>query len=152
MHLFNIKSLLGLADDDESRRSTSPGSTIQLSDDDSRAPSPTGTINLSSDDDDTSRQRLNDDDQPFMKILKEKTGESKSRNTRHIDFTVCFTSTAQTATNPKQQMAGPLQDYMKAHLLAEIHQRVFSSKSFHRTGSKTLQFRSGRLSRTRQML
>ena len=52
MHPFNIKSLLGLPDDDGSRRSTSPGSTIQLSDDDSRAPSPTGTITLSSDDED----------------------------------------------------------------------------------------------------
>ena len=48
MHPFNIKSLLGLPDDARSHRSTSPGSTIQLSDD-SRAPSPTGTITLSSD-------------------------------------------------------------------------------------------------------
>ena len=39
-----------------------------------------------------------------MKILKEKTGESKSRNTRHIDFTVCFAATDQTATDPKRQM------------------------------------------------
>ena len=53
----------------------------------------------------TSRQRLNDDDQPFMRIHKEKTGESESRNTRHTDFTVCFAATDQTATDPKQQMA-----------------------------------------------
>ena len=52
MHPFNIKSLLGLPDDDRSHRSTSPGSTIQLSDD-SRASSPTGTITLSSDDEET---------------------------------------------------------------------------------------------------
>ena len=53
MHPFNIKSLIGLPDDHGSRRSTSPGSTIQLSDDDSRASSPTGTITLSSDDEET---------------------------------------------------------------------------------------------------
>ena len=39
-----------------------------------------------------------------MRILREKTGESKSRNTRHIDFTVCFAATDQTATDPKRQM------------------------------------------------
>ena len=52
----------------------------------------------------TSRQRLEDDDAPFMRILKEKTGESESRNTRHIDFTVCFAATEQTATDPERQM------------------------------------------------
>ena len=39
-----------------------------------------------------------------MTILREKTGESKSRNTRHTDFTICFTPTKQTATDPRQQM------------------------------------------------
>ena len=51
----------------------------------------------------TSRQRL-DDDARFMRILREKTGESESRNTRHIDFTVCFAATELTATDPKRQM------------------------------------------------
>lgn len=49
MHPFAIKSLLGLPDDADPR-STSPASTIQLSDDDSRATSPMGTITISSDD------------------------------------------------------------------------------------------------------
>ena len=39
-----------------------------------------------------------------MTILRETTGESKSRNTRHIDFTICFAPTEQTATDPRRQM------------------------------------------------
>ena len=39
-----------------------------------------------------------------MTILREKTGESKSRNTRHIDFTICFAATEQTAADPRRQM------------------------------------------------
>ena len=39
-----------------------------------------------------------------MTILQEKTGESKSRNTRHIDFTLCFAPTEQTAIDPRHQM------------------------------------------------
>ena len=39
-----------------------------------------------------------------MTILQEKSGESKSRNTRHIDFTLCFAPTEQTATDPRRQM------------------------------------------------
>ena len=44
-----------------------------------------------------------------MTILREKTGESKSRNTRHTDFTICFTPTEQTATDPRQQMEDAFQ-------------------------------------------
>ena len=39
-----------------------------------------------------------------MTILQEKTGESKSRNTRYIDFTLCFAPIEQTATDPRRQM------------------------------------------------
>ena len=39
-----------------------------------------------------------------MSILREKSGESKSRNTRHIDFTICFAPTEQTPTDPRHQM------------------------------------------------
>ena len=39
-----------------------------------------------------------------MTIVREKSGESKSRNTRHIDFTISFKPTKQTATDPRLQM------------------------------------------------
>ena len=39
-----------------------------------------------------------------MTILKETTGESKSRNTRHIDFTLCFTANRETSIDPRSQL------------------------------------------------
>ena len=70
------------------------------------------------------QQNLNDDDEPirqrqhleppasssasttteFMTILNEKTGENRSRNTRHVDFSVRFAPTRQTAIDPRQQL------------------------------------------------
>ena len=39
-----------------------------------------------------------------MTILKEQTGESKSRNTRHIDFTLCFTANKETSIDPRSRI------------------------------------------------
>ena len=55
-----------------------------------------------------------------MTILQEKTGESKSRNTRHIDFTICFSATEQTATDPRRQMEEAFQ---------KLYDRSFSARS-----------------------
>ena len=50
-----------------------------------------------------SRQRVDEPDD-FMKILKEKSGENKSRNTRHIDFTLCFAPNRETTIDPRKQL------------------------------------------------
>ena len=55
-----------------------------------------------------------------MTILREKIGESKSRNTRHTDFTICFTPTKQTATDPRQQMEEAFQ---------KLYNRAFSRRN-----------------------
>ena len=51
----------------------------------------------------TIRQRLDEPDD-FMKILKEKSGENKSRNTRNIDFTLCFAPNKETTVDPRRQL------------------------------------------------
>lgn len=45
----------------------------------------------------------------FMEIIREKTSESTSRNTRHIDFTLRFASNTSTAINPEQQLTEAFQ-------------------------------------------
>ena len=45
----------------------------------------------------------------FMTIISEKTGESKTRNTRHIDFTLRFAPTRHTAIDPEQQLTDVFQ-------------------------------------------
>ena len=39
-----------------------------------------------------------------MTILKEQAGESKTRNTRHIDFTLCFKANKETSIDPRNQL------------------------------------------------
>ena len=55
-----------------------------------------------------------------MTILQEKSGESKSRNTRHIDFTVCFAPTDQTAIDPRKQLE---------QAFTKLYDRSFSGKN-----------------------
>ena len=60
----------------------------------------------SHDDDESQPSQQQSDEQPtFMTILKEQAGESKSRNTRHIDFTLCFTANKETSIDPRSQLA-----------------------------------------------
>ena len=61
------------------------------------------SITIDEDEPATSRQRLDEPDD-FMKILKEKSGENKSRNTRHIDFTLCFAPNKETTIDPRRQL------------------------------------------------
>lgn len=55
----------------------------------------------------------------FMTIMNEKTGENRSRNTRHIDFTVRFQPTSQTAIDPRQQIE---------ETISKLYERSFSGR------------------------
>lgn len=55
----------------------------------------------------------------FMTIVRESNGESRSRNTRHNDFTVCFAPTHQTAINPRQQLVDAF---------SRLYERSFSTR------------------------
>ena len=61
------------------------------------------SITIDEDEPVTNRQRVEEPDN-FMKILKEKSGENKSRNTRHIDFTLCFAPNRKTTIDPRKQL------------------------------------------------
>ena len=88
----------------------------------------------------------------FMTILKEKTGESKSRNTRHIDFTLHFTANKETSIDPRSQLEDAF---------TKLYAHAFSGRD--QPSGILLQFYPpnwvdeftiplGRSSRTRQML
>ena len=59
----------------------------------------------SQDDEESQPSRQQAEEQPtFMTILKEKTEESKSRNTRHIDFNLHFMANKETSIDPRSQL------------------------------------------------